>query len=203
MKSQLSIFLVIILLCSLFIVGNIHFADSSITPLSSGTQVGGILWDNTTWTAANSPYIITSTVQVPSNATLIIEAGVSVTTSMSYGNFLFLLNGKIIAHGAPNNRISFDAGGGSTFFLAQGSTADSFLDSTYCVFKNGRVLWDPVTGPGGWGHFNLTHSEITNLSSISYLWYPKKDIYIEYNTFTNSAGFSTWNDASPSNIYIY
>jgi len=32
---------------------------------SSGTYVGGIIWENTTWALENSPYIITDTVQIP------------------------------------------------------------------------------------------------------------------------------------------
>ena len=42
------------------------------------TEVGGIINSDTTWTLANSPYIITGTVQVPSDITLIIDQGVTV-----------------------------------------------------------------------------------------------------------------------------
>jgi hypothetical protein len=82
-------------------MGSSVFCEAQI-----GTQVGGILWENTTWTAANSPYVITGTVQVPSNVTLTIEAGVTVTTSMNPSNeYLFLLNGKSLQMGNPTARL--------------------------------------------------------------------------------------------------
>jgi hypothetical protein len=157
---------------------------------SSGTPVGGIIWENTTWTLENSPYIITDTVQIPENVTLTIEPGVTV---ISQGGTMFLIHGRIYARGTINNKITFD--GASRFFDVDGSSRDTFLDLDYCIIKNGGSFWWD-----GYGHFNLTRSELINLASYSYIWYPGKDVHIEYNTFINSAGFSVGHDG-PS-VYI-
>ena len=149
---------------------------------SLGTTVGGIIWENTTWTLENSPYIITDTVQIPENATLTIEPGVTVTRPTS--GDMFLLHGTIYAYGTIDHKIIFDGMDNSAFFSAEDSDADAFVGLNYCVIKNGR-FWR-----GGHGHFNLTHSELSNLSSYSYIWWPSNDIYIEHNIFTNTAGFS-------------
>lgn len=150
---------------------------------SSGTPVGGIIWENTTWTLENSPYIITDTVQIPENVTLTIEPGVTVISQVST---MFLLHGRIYARGTINNKIIFDGNNrASRFFDVSDSSPDTFLDLDYCIIKNGGSFWWQ-----GHGHFNLTRSELINLASYSYIWCPGKDVHIEYNTFINSAGFS-------------
>jgi hypothetical protein len=50
----------------------------SATHCYSQTNVGGNIISNTIWTKANSPYILTSNVGVPSAYTLTIEPGVIV-----------------------------------------------------------------------------------------------------------------------------
>ena len=42
------------------------------------TDVSGNISSNTTWSLANSPYIVTGHILVPSGVTLTIEAGVTV-----------------------------------------------------------------------------------------------------------------------------
>ncbi len=159
----------------------------------SSTYVGGIIWENTTWTLENSPYIITDTVQIPENVTLTIEPGVTVISQV---DTMFLLHGRIYACGTINNKITFDGNDRvSRFFDVSGSSSDTFLDLDYCIIKNGGSFWW-----GGYGHFNLMRSELINLTFCSYIWYPGEDVHIEYNTFINSAGFSVGH-AGPS-VYI-
>jgi len=62
---------------------------------SSGTYVSGIIWENTTWTLENSPYIITDTVQIPENVTLTIESGVKVIWPKNTWGQMFLVHGVI------------------------------------------------------------------------------------------------------------
>jgi len=166
---------------------------------SSGIRVGGIIWENTTWTLENSPYIITDTVQIPENVTLTIEAGVSVTWSKSTWGQMFLVHGTIYAHGTTANEIIFDGGGYADFFAHDGSKVDAFLDLEYCVIKNGCRFW-PQSSYVQYGHFILRYSELINLSSISYVWYPPSDVYIEYNMFINTAGFSIGHRGA--NVYL-
>jgi len=189
--------LAVALLSTIPIAGLNFDATKAVNYSSSGTTVGGIIWENTTWTLENSPYIITDTVQIPSNVTLTIEPGV-VVTKPTAGD-MFLVHGAIYAHGNIDDKITFDGGGNSNFFSAEGSKEDAFLDLDYCVIKNGNSFWPP-TGYSQYGHFILRHSELIDLATYSYMWYPPKDIYIEYNKFVNTAGFSIGH--SDANVYI-
>jgi hypothetical protein len=170
----------------------------------TGTEVGGILTGNTTWTTADSPYNITETVQIPETVILTIEPGVVVTTSLDESDeFLFKLHGKLIAQGTETNKIVFDGGSeatttmstlsyGSSFFSTAGASGSPQLILDNCVIKNGnRLYWGTV------GHFNLTHSELTNLGATywgyngdSQIYYPGQTVYIEHNLFINTTGFS-------------
>jgi cytoskeletal protein RodZ len=161
--------------------------DYTFATSKTATEVGGILSINTVWSEENSPYRVTSTVQIPSGVTLTIEPGVTVTKD-SEGD-MFLLNGTISARGTNSKKVILDGGNKSNFFGAKNSTAETFLDLDYCVIKDGRSFWPP-TGHEQYGHFSLTHCELTNLTSYSYIWYPGRDVHIEYNQFTNTGGFS-------------
>jgi hypothetical protein len=55
-------------------------AALAIGPVASAaaTNVSGTVSTNTTWTSANSPYVMTGNVSVASGATLAIDPGVTV-----------------------------------------------------------------------------------------------------------------------------
>lgn len=150
---------------------------------SSGTPVGGIIWENTTWTLESSPYIITATIQIPNNVTLTIEPGVTVISNLGWRENMFLLNGIIHAHGTADSRITFDGGGDSNFFLATSATGDTFLDLDYCIIRNGNTFFGSE-----YAHLNLTHSVLEDLYEPSSL-YPVKNSFIEHNFFKNFCSF--------------
>jgi hypothetical protein len=154
----------------------------------SGTIVGGIIWENTTWTLENSPYEITETVQIPDGVTLTIEPSVVVTKPTS--GDMFLLLGIIYARGTPDNKIVFDGGGNSKFFDSFGGTGNF----SHCIIKNGYDFWYSETNRD---RFELTHSELTNLKASGlghsiHLECPLTDIHIEYNRFLNTGGISVY-----------
>ena len=70
--------------------------------------VGGLITTNTTWTLANSPYIVTSNVTVSNNATLTIEPGVHVRFNAGTGlNIGSGSAGILIAQGTAAQPILF------------------------------------------------------------------------------------------------
>jgi len=56
-----------------------------LAPSAWAANVGGAISANTTWTPANSPYVVTSSVTVYNNATLTIEPGVTVRFNLNTG----------------------------------------------------------------------------------------------------------------------
>jgi len=70
----------------------------------ANTMVGGPIISDTTWTLANSPYIVTSNVQVMTGVTLTIQAGVVVKFD---ADKLLQVDGTLIAQGTAGNPITF------------------------------------------------------------------------------------------------
>ncbi|VAW49570.1 FIG00566442: hypothetical protein [hydrothermal vent metagenome] len=69
-----------------------------------GTEVSGAITADTTWTLANSPYVVVNTVWVSSGAKLTIEPGVQVKFN---GNYMLRVDGELDAQGTINNMIRF------------------------------------------------------------------------------------------------
>ena len=72
----------------------------------SQTTVSGAITSDSTWSLADSPYILTGSVLVPDGVTLTIEAGVTVKVNSG----LYIKNeGTIIAVGTSSNKITFES----------------------------------------------------------------------------------------------
>ncbi len=72
--------------------------------LTPGTEIGGIISEDTTFTLADSPFDVTSSLVVNEDVTLIIEPGVILRFSE---NTLLLVNGELIAKGTVSQHIVF------------------------------------------------------------------------------------------------
>jgi hypothetical protein len=70
----------------------------------AATSVGGPITTDTTWTVANSPYIVTANVLVLEGVTLTIQPGVTVKFN---NNTNLQVGGELIAQGTASNRITF------------------------------------------------------------------------------------------------
>jgi hypothetical protein len=78
----------------------------------SQTSVSGGIYQNTTWTLAGSPYIVTGSIVVFPGKTLTIAPGCEVRFNADYtfntGNFIYLeIRGTLIAMGTDANKIKF------------------------------------------------------------------------------------------------
>lgn len=88
------------------------FIIFSVGTSFSQTSVSGGIYQNTTWTAAGSPYIVTGSMVVFPGKTLTIEPGCEVRFTADYsfntGNFLYLeIRGTLVALGTDANKIKF------------------------------------------------------------------------------------------------
>ncbi len=120
--------LMLLLLCSSFFSATAVF-------------VSGIISTNTTWTKANSPYIVNGNLTVDSAVTLTIEPGVEVRVDSTY---IFQVDGKLLAVGTSTDFISFTANAanpslhpweGITFTLKSVDTSKI----QYCLFTYSDV----------------------------------------------------------------
>lgn len=72
--------------------------------INAQTYVSGTIAENTTWTLAGSPYIVTGNITVNNGVTLTIEPGVEVKFD---GVYSFNIYGSIVADGTSSNKIIF------------------------------------------------------------------------------------------------
>ena len=104
--------------------------------VNAQTNVSGGIFSNTTWTLANSPYIVTDTVVVFPNVTLTIEPGV--TVKFADTQLLEIRQAKLIAAGTAADSITFTSnslspapGIYSGIYLNGGTLTSTF---NYCNF---------------------------------------------------------------------
>ncbi len=94
------------------------------------TNPGGVV----TWTAANSPYVITANVSVPVGITLAIQPGVSVQFAEGAR---MTVNGKIEVNGTPEQRVVFSHIPGT-------NVTDHDVDPIKIGTQNGAPKWGGI-----------------------------------------------------------
>jgi hypothetical protein len=159
------------------------------------TDVGGIISANTTWALSNSPYRLTSDVQVAYGAVLTIEPGVIVEGQ----NHRIAVFGLLSAVGTALARISFD-----DTRITPGSNRELEPFTIVVEYANlNRGSFYAPTGNAIYGGFTLRNSVIRDASEYMYVWYPVADTYIERNTFINSGGISIGADLRTTAKHVY
>jgi hypothetical protein len=88
-----------------FIIVLVTCLTFSANFLFGQTNVSGVISANTSWTKANSPYIVTGNLLINSGVTLTIQDGVSVKVN---GNYYIKIEGKIDAVGSSTSKIRFE-----------------------------------------------------------------------------------------------
>jgi hypothetical protein len=129
----------------LFLLINFFVTLSEVEVCSAQTNVSGGIYANTTWTLANSPYIVVDTVVVFPGVTLTIDPGV--TVKFANTKYLELRQASIIAIGTIIDSITFTSNAASPtpgiwnrIWRNGGAMNCSF---NYCNFKYGATV---VTG---------------------------------------------------------
>src|SRR5262245_58818680 len=95
-----------------------------IADLSVGTPgcPPNTICSDTNWTAANSPYVIPSSLTVPGGVTLTIDPGVTVLFNQGTG---LTINGRLLAEGTAANPIVFTRNNGATSWSQLNFTANN------------------------------------------------------------------------------
>ncbi|MGC9035452.1 MAG: lamin tail domain-containing protein [Verrucomicrobiia bacterium] len=95
---------------------NVVFAQTNITvwyDKGSVTTVSGTLSGNTTWSPANGPYYVSSSITIPSGSTLTIQPGTTIYLN-SGANITVTNGGRLLAEGTPTAPIRFTRTPGTT-----------------------------------------------------------------------------------------
>ena len=171
--------------------GNLDSVVDEIT-ITVATSVGGIISSNTTWNLINSPYLITSKVQIAHGITLQIDEGVKVIGNDGDIQVFGILN----AIGSINAKIKFD---NVNIVPGNGPTNEWLtINIDYAEVNSGSIYYP--TGNAVYGSLSLRNSILLNISYI-YLIRPTEDSFFERNIFISSGGISVLDHESGS-IYI-
>lgn len=136
------------------------------------TNVSGGIYTNTTWTLANSPYIVTDTVVVFPGVTLTIEPGVVVR--FDNGFFLEMRNANLVAVGTAADSIIF--------------TSNSSAPVSGIWGRNNGGIWVNGNSPSTAFRFcRIEYATIgINCTTISYV---KNSVFLNNNTGIYSVYF--------------
>jgi len=149
------------------------------------STVGGIILDNTTLSINDSPYSISTDIQIAEDATLTIEPGVLI-----YGNHKYIKPwGTLSCIGTENSMITFE---NVRLKIEYSSNHTQRYYIQYSIINEGEVSL-----PYGSGY--MRDSKLTDVNCL-YFWNPQNDSYIEKNIFIRCVKLTV---ATDKNVKLY
>ncbi len=154
------------------------------TTESSAADLGGMLSANTVLTVNQSPYNLSSTVQVPKGITLRIEAGVRITgTGLQDA---FLVAGKLEIQGTKENPVRIQNVEAGNLIRTTGD--EPTINITNTLISDIGTLWKNDASMNK-ATFTINNSEVIGSRGSIYVWYPKTfSVFGSY--FSDTGGFS-------------
>ncbi|OHB38481.1 MAG: hypothetical protein A2Y09_04135 [Planctomycetes bacterium GWA2_39_15] len=186
-------------------------------PISADTNVSGYISADTTWTSANSPYVVTGNIVVKSGITLTIEPGITVKTDSGKS---IQVDGTLITKGTSASKITFTKNSSSNwgYILFSDSSTDAAYDTDgnytsgsileYCVveYAGGASVSDNGAVRINGAHPLINYCTIkNNAASGIYVWSLSEGtgtLKITNNTISNNSasnGGGIYSSASTSN----
>ena len=153
-NSYLKCLLLSLFVCAVFCVPTVK--------LQASTIITSDITDDTVWSVANSPYVISKLVEVKSGAKLVIEPGVTVTFD-KLGEIGVL--GSVEAVGADDNKIIF--------------TSSVATDDSTAIDDFARGFVFKANSKGIFSHVALHHSTVGITAD-------KADITVQHSHFTHN-----------------
>ncbi|MBU2527892.1 right-handed parallel beta-helix repeat-containing protein [bacterium] len=153
---------------------------SAVDAPDVSTFVSGLISVNTTWSAANSPYIVTANVAVAQGATLTVEPGV--TVKFSTGTYL-QIQGCLNAQGTSGNKIVFTSRQGTPApgdwqYIKFNDTSDdaacvvSYADlkysdyGFYCDYSSPTITYSTISYNKSWGIYCSQSSPVIKYNYV-------------------------------------
>lgn len=166
-------------------------------------KLGGLINENIRFSKVNSPYTITSTLQIPKDLSVLVDEGVEIIyDGVRYEKnpqvkhdqeTMFYVHGNIEFKGTDSSPIRL-SGKPRYYFLTEGAKENANILVNGVIFQGGKKL----TYGSSYAFFSLKNSIISDVAEYLYIWYPTKPLVIEGNIFKNSGGMSIGFDGRKS-----
>ena len=171
------------ILLSIAIITSLLFSPA---PAKADTTIGGLIKTDLTLTKERSPYLLASTLQIPTGRTVTVDPGVEIRSNGV--SIMFWNQGNLLFNGTRLNPIRL-TGHPGLFFSGKNSPFGSNLKISGVFFEGGDTLLSHE-GYGGYQSIVFEDSEVIDVLGYVDVWYPPNKLVIQRNVFINSGGFS-------------